>query len=62
MVLNWDMNWAELNTTAGPEGFHPKPVNKVAADADPEHQNGFDVVGTYTDQFGEPKIILEKKL
>ncbi len=25
-------------------------------------KNGFDVIGTYTDQTGEPKIILEKKL
>lgn len=25
-------------------------------------QNGFDVIGTYTDKTGEPKIILEKKL
>lgn len=25
-------------------------------------KNGFDVIGTYTDREGEPKIILEKKL
>lgn len=25
-------------------------------------KNGFDVIGTYTDEKGEPKIILEKKL
>ena len=25
-------------------------------------ENGFDVIGTYTDDSGEPKIIFEKKL
>lgn len=25
-------------------------------------KNGFDIIGTYTDDSGEPKIILEKKL
>lgn len=25
-------------------------------------KNGFDIIGTYTDEYGEPKIILEKKL
>ena len=25
-------------------------------------KNGFDVIGTFTDEKGEPKIILEKKL
>jgi GNAT superfamily N-acetyltransferase len=25
-------------------------------------KSGFDIIGTYTDSFGEPKIILEKKL
>ena len=25
-------------------------------------KHGFDIIGTYTDDFGEPKIILEKKL
>jgi GNAT superfamily N-acetyltransferase len=51
--------WCKLN---GYQTIQTKTKNKWKSMLILNLKNGFDVIGTYTDSKGEPKIILEKNL